>query len=66
MELQRQLEGQPRKIVGFHLDDKLDWVADLECGHQHSTSGIIRRGPTAIGSRQPKGGRRISAKSCGA
>ena len=26
--------GQPRKIVGFHLDEKLDWVAELECGHQ--------------------------------
>ena len=34
MELQRQLERQPRKIVGFHLDENLDWVADLDCGHQ--------------------------------
>jgi hypothetical protein len=25
-----------RKIVGFHLDDGGDWVAELECGHtQH-------------------------------
>ena len=25
-----------RKIVGFHLDEFDDWVADLECGHtQH-------------------------------
>jgi len=25
-----------RKMVGFHQDDRLDWVADLECGHgQH-------------------------------
>ena len=25
-----------RKIVGFHQDERLDWVADLECGHgQH-------------------------------
>ena len=25
-----------RKIVGFHLDEQGDWVADLECGHgQH-------------------------------
>jgi len=25
-----------RKIVGFHLDELGDWVADLECGHsQH-------------------------------
>lgn len=25
-----------KKIVGFHVDDQGDWVADLECGHgQH-------------------------------
>ena len=25
-----------RRIVGFHQDEQLDWVADLECGHgQH-------------------------------
>ena len=25
-----------RKIIGFHQDERLDWVADLECGHgQH-------------------------------
>ncbi|RQP26545.1 DUF3565 domain-containing protein [Piscinibacter terrae] len=25
-----------RKIVGFHLDEENDWVAELECGHnQH-------------------------------
>jgi len=25
-----------QKIIGFHLDEVNDWVADLECGHtQH-------------------------------
>ncbi|HLK05436.1 MAG TPA: DUF3565 domain-containing protein [Candidatus Acidoferrum sp.] len=25
-----------QKIVGFHLDERGDWVAELECGHgQH-------------------------------
>jgi hypothetical protein len=25
-----------RRIVGYHLDDRNDWVAELECGHyQH-------------------------------
>lgn len=25
-----------RRIVGFHQDERDDWVADLECGHgQH-------------------------------
>ena len=31
---QRALEGRLRKIVGFRLDQNLDWVATLECGHQ--------------------------------
>jgi Protein of unknown function (DUF3565) len=26
--------GVRRKIVGFHLDERKDWVAELECGHQ--------------------------------
>ena len=26
----------PRRIVGYHLDEVGDWVAELECGHgQH-------------------------------
>ena len=26
----------PRRIVGYHLDDEGQWVAELECGHgQH-------------------------------
>lgn len=25
-----------QRVVGFHQDEKQDWVADLECGHtQH-------------------------------
>jgi hypothetical protein len=29
-------EAVDRAIVGFHLDDQGDWVAELECGHfQH-------------------------------
>ena len=26
--------GTPRKIVDYHLDERFDWVAELECGHQ--------------------------------
>jgi hypothetical protein len=26
--------GTARKIVGYHLDEHFDWVAELECGHQ--------------------------------
>jgi hypothetical protein len=32
--VQAKLAGTLRKIVGFHLDENLDWVAELECGHQ--------------------------------
>jgi Protein of unknown function (DUF3565) len=34
MQPQRQLQGLPRKIIGFHRDEQSDWVANLECGHQ--------------------------------
>ena len=23
-----------RRIIGFHQDETLDWVANLDCGHQ--------------------------------
>jgi hypothetical protein len=29
-----QSAGTKKKIVGFHMDENRDWVADLECGHQ--------------------------------
>jgi hypothetical protein len=32
--IQAKIKGTMRKIVNFHLDENLDWVADLECGHQ--------------------------------
>jgi hypothetical protein len=29
-------ERPARRIIGFHLDDDGQWIADLECGHaQH-------------------------------
>jgi len=31
--LQAKVAGTMRKIVDFHLDDNLDWVAEFECGH---------------------------------
>lgn len=34
--LQRGSLTVDQKIVGFHLDDQNDWVAELACGHnQH-------------------------------
>jgi hypothetical protein len=35
---QAKLPGMPRKILDFHLDEKGDWVAELECGHDQRVS----------------------------
>jgi hypothetical protein len=32
--LNSQTQGIPSKIVDYHLDERFDWIADLECGHQ--------------------------------
>ena len=45
---QAKVAATMRKIVDFHLDENLDWVAELECGHQQH----VRHNPlglTAIG-----------------
>jgi hypothetical protein len=34
--MRAQLAGTPRKIVNYHLDESLDWVADLEGGYQQN------------------------------
>jgi hypothetical protein len=42
------------KIVDFHLDENLDWVAELECGHEQH----VRHNPPftrAHGVTTPKG-----------
>ena len=30
----RMQAGIPSRIVDYHLDERFDWIADLECGHQ--------------------------------
>ncbi|HEY2545268.1 MAG TPA: DUF3565 domain-containing protein [Candidatus Acidoferrum sp.] len=32
--MEEKIRGIRRKIIGFHLDERKDWVAELECGHQ--------------------------------
>ena len=68
MQRQRQLEGQPRKIVGFHLDEKLDWVADLECGHQqhvrHNPPWTDRHWVTTVQGRQAHIGHALPCLAC--
>ena len=43
--IQARVSGSLRKIVGFHLDEKLDWVAELECGHEQQ----VRHNPPFLG-----------------
>jgi len=37
--------GMLRKIVGFHMDENRDWVAELDCGHQQH----VRQNPPHTG-----------------
>ena len=63
MEPQRQPQGQLRKIVGFHW--MIIWIGLLSLSADiNSTSDIIRRGLTAIGSQQQKVDGHTSAMSC--
>jgi uncharacterized protein DUF3565 len=68
MKPQRQLQGKPRKIVGFHLDERLDWVAELECGHQqlvrHNPPWIDRHWVTTAEGRQEHIGRELNCLAC--
>jgi hypothetical protein len=68
MKPQRTLEGQPRKIVGFHLDEYLDWVAELECGHQqhvrHNPPWIEHHWVTTSEGRQSHLGHELRCVAC--
>ena len=68
MKPQRQLQGQPRKIVRFHLDENLDWVAELECGHQqlvrHNPPWTERHWVTTAEGRQAHIGQELRCLAC--
>ena len=70
MKPQRTLEGQPRKIVAFHLDEYLDWVAELECGHQqhvrHNPPWIEHHWVTTSEGRQAHLGHELRCVACNA
>ncbi|MGC1785027.1 MAG: DUF3565 domain-containing protein [Acidobacteriaceae bacterium] len=38
-------EGKPQTIIGFHQDERADWVADLFCGH---TQHVRHRPPWTV------------------
>ena len=57
-----------RAIVGFHKDEKDDWVADLECGHQqhvrHNPPWQMREWVTTEEGRASKTGNFLNCKDC--
>jgi ribosomal protein S18 acetylase RimI-like enzyme len=57
-----------RRIVGFHQDDRSDWVAELECGHnqhvRHDPPWIERAWVTTPESRAAAIGRRLRCVKC--
>lgn len=68
MKPQPQLEGVPRRIVGFHVDDQLDWVAELECGHQqhvrHNPPWTVRHWVTTARGREAHIGHLLRCIAC--
>jgi len=57
-----------RRIVGFHQDDELHWVARLECGHnqhvRHDPPWIDRAWVTTAEGRARMLGAVLSCKKC--
>jgi uncharacterized protein DUF3565 len=59
-----------RRIVGYHLDDRSDWVAELECGHfqhvRHDPPWINRPWTSTAEGRASMLGRPLPCKKCDA
>jgi hypothetical protein len=57
-----------QKIVGFHQDDRADWVADLQCGHtqhvRHTPPWRQRPWVTTEAGRQGRLGIQLECKKC--
>ena len=57
-----------KRIVGFHQDDELHWVAELECGHnqhvRHSPPWTNRVWVTTPEGRARMLGMALSCKKC--
>lgn len=57
-----------RRMVGFHLDEHGDWVADLECGHtqhvRHQPPWQLRPWVMTEEGRDSKLGQELDCKKC--
>ena len=58
-----------RAIIGFHLDEHEDWVADLECGHtqhvRHRPPWQVRPWVITEEGRKSHLGQILHCKKCG-
>ncbi|HLZ91636.1 MAG TPA: DUF3565 domain-containing protein [Candidatus Acidoferrum sp.] len=65
-----KLTGKMRRIVDFHLDENLDWVAELECGHRqhvrHNPPWTVRHWVTTPQGRLAHLGQELNCLVCGA
>lgn len=59
-----------RRIVGYHVDDENDWVAELECGHfqhvRHNPPWINRPWAVSPEGRASMLGRPLPCRKCDA
>lgn len=59
-----------KRIVGFHLDDANDWVAELECGHfqhvRHKPPWTRRPWVVTPEGRRSMLGQQLACKKCDA
>ena len=57
-----------RAIIGFHLDELGDWVAELECGHfqhvRHDPPWQNRPWTQSVEGRTAALGRRLACRKC--
>jgi hypothetical protein len=57
-----------KRIVGYHQDDELHWVAELECGHnqhvRHDPPWINRQWVTTAQGRDHHLGQTLKCRKC--
>jgi hypothetical protein len=60
--------GILKKIVGFHMDENHDWVAELECGHKrhvrHDPPWTEHHWVTTVQGRNDHIGQELTCSAC--